>query len=131
MNGSRDISYIHNKTFDRVGPSPRVVTRMTATPLLYRISSVVDLRRLAEGDLQNLASELRTATIVAVSKKGGHLDGSLAVRCLSLPDATLEHDSQSGQLALAGLDKAGIAAVLRELTGTAAATPKAESQSKS
>jgi hypothetical protein len=43
----------------------------------------------------------------------------------------LDHDSQSGQLALAGLDKAGIAATLRDLTGTAAASPKAESQSKS
>jgi len=53
------------------------------------------------------------------------------VRCLSLPDAMLDHDSQSGQLALAGLDKAGIAATLRDLTGTAAASPKAESQSKS
>ena len=104
---------------------------MTVTPLLDRISSVDDLRRLFEGDLQNLASELRKATIGAVSKTGGHLDGSLAVRCLSLPDAMLDHDSQSGQLELAGLDKAGIAATLRDLTGTAAASPKAESQSKS
>ena len=131
LNGSRDTSYICNKTFNRVGPSPRVVTPMTATPLLDRISSVDDLRRLSEGDLQNLASELRTATIGAVSKTGGHLDGSLAVPCLSLPDAMLDYDSQSGQLALAGLDKAGIAATLREMTGTADASPKAESQSKS
>ena len=52
---------------------------MTATPLLDRISSVDDLRRLAEGDLQNLASELRTATIRAVSKTGGHLGAGLGV----------------------------------------------------
>ena len=47
----------------------------------------------------------------------GHLDGGLAVRCQSLPDAMIDHDSQSGQLALAGLDAAGIAATLRDLTG--------------
>ena len=73
LNGSRDSSYICNKTFNRVDPSPRVVTPMTATPLLDRITSVDDLRRLSEGDLKKLAGELRTATIGAVSKTGGHL----------------------------------------------------------
>ena len=53
------------------------------------------------------------------------------MRCLSLPDAMLDHDSQSGQLALAGQDKAGIAATHRDLTGTEAASPKEQSQSKS
>ena len=72
-----------------------------------------------------------SAHVLQYLANAGHLDGSLAVRCLSLPDAMLDHDSQSGQLALAGLDKAGIAATLRDLTGTAAASPKAESQSKS
>ena len=72
-----------------------------------------------------------SAHVLQYLANAGHLDGSLAVRCLSLPDAMLDHDSQSGQLALAGLDKAGIAATLRELTGTAAASPRAESQSKS
>ena len=81
LNGSRDTSYICNKTFNRVGPSPRVVTPMTATPLLDRISSVDDLRRLSEGDLQNLASELRTATISAVSKTGGHLGAGQGREC--------------------------------------------------
>ena len=52
---------------------------MTATPLLDRISNVDDLRRLSEGDLQNLASELRKATIGAVSKTGGHLGAGLGV----------------------------------------------------
>ena len=131
LNGSRDTSYICNTTFNRVGPSPGVVTPMTATALLDRISSVDDLRRVSEGDLQKLASELRTATIGAVSKTGGYLGAGLVVRCLSLPDAMLDHGSQSGQLALAGLDKTGIAATLRDLTGTAAASPKAETQSKS
>ena len=48
-----------------------------------------------------------SAHVLQYLANAGHLDGSLAVRCLSLPDAMLDHDSQSGQLALAGLDKAG------------------------
>ncbi len=52
---------------------------MTSTPLLDRIASVDDLRRLAEGDLPRLASELRDATIGAVSKTGGHLGAGLGV----------------------------------------------------
>ena len=52
---------------------------MTSTPLLDRIASVDDLRRLPEGDLQRLASELRDATISAVSKTGGHLGAGLGV----------------------------------------------------
>ena len=59
------------------------------------------------------------------------MGSEMCIRDRSLPDAMLDHDSQSGQLALAGLDKAGIAATLRDLTGTAAASPKAESHSKS
>jgi 1-deoxy-D-xylulose-5-phosphate synthase len=52
---------------------------MTSTTLLDRIASVDDLRRLPEGDLQHLASELRDATIGAVSKTGGHLGAGLGV----------------------------------------------------
>ncbi len=52
---------------------------MTSTPLLDRIASVDDLRRLPEGDMQRLASELRDATIGAVSKTGGHLGAGLGV----------------------------------------------------
>ena len=52
---------------------------MTSTTLLDRIASVDDLRRLPEGDLQRLASELRDATIGAVSKTGGHLGAGLGV----------------------------------------------------
>ena len=57
----------------------------------------------------------------------GHLDGGLAVRCLSLPDAMIDHDSQSGQMALAGIDAAGIAAALRNLAGDATGTKTAKS----
>ena len=60
----------------------------------------------------------------------GHLDAGLAVRCLSLPDAMIDHDSQSGQLALAGLDAAGIAATLRDLAGSKAGTKPAKSVSR-
>ena len=60
----------------------------------------------------------------------GHLDTGLAVRCLSLPDAMIDHDSQSGQLALAGLDAAGIAATLRDLAGSKAGTKPAKSVSR-
>jgi 1-deoxy-D-xylulose-5-phosphate synthase len=52
---------------------------MTATPLLDSVATVDDLRRLPEGDLQRLAAELRTATINAVSKTGGHLGAGLGV----------------------------------------------------
>jgi 1-deoxy-D-xylulose-5-phosphate synthase len=60
----------------------------------------------------------------------GHLDAGLAVRCLSLPDAMIDHDSQSGQLALAGLDAAGIAATLRDLAGSKAGAKPAKSVSR-
>ena len=52
---------------------------MTATPLLDSVATVDDLRRLPEGDLQRFAAELRTATINAVSKTGGHLGAGLGV----------------------------------------------------
>jgi 1-deoxy-D-xylulose-5-phosphate synthase len=49
------------------------------TPLLDRITSINDLRRLPEADLQRLADELRAETISAVSKTGGHLGAGLGV----------------------------------------------------
>ena len=48
----------------------------------------------------------------------GHLDHGCRVRSLTLPDIFIDHDSQDGQLASAGLDAAGILASLRSL-GTA------------
>ena len=38
----------------------------------------------------------------------GHLDDSCRVRSVTLPDMFIDHDSQEGQLASAGLDAAGI-----------------------
>ena len=50
-----------------------------ATPLLDRITTPADLRRLPKGQLRQAADELRTATIDAVSVTGGHLGAGLGV----------------------------------------------------
>jgi 1-deoxy-D-xylulose-5-phosphate synthase len=55
------------------------VTDATKTPLLDRIRTPEDLRKLAEQDLRQLADELRTETIDAVSVTGGHLGAGLGV----------------------------------------------------
>ena len=57
--------------------------------------------------------------VLAYLANAGHLDGGLAVRCLTLPDAFIDHDSQQGQLAFAGLDHVGI-----YNAGTALISPK-------
>ncbi len=49
------------------------------TPLLDRIASPHDLRLLAEGELRQLADELRAETVDAVSVTGGHLGAGLGV----------------------------------------------------
>ncbi len=49
------------------------------TPLLDDISTPDDLRQLSENKLQQLAEELRTETINAVSITGGHLGAGLGV----------------------------------------------------
>jgi len=49
------------------------------TPLLDRIDIPADLRRLPEQDLRQLADELRTELIDAVSITGGHFGASLGV----------------------------------------------------
>ena len=49
------------------------------TPLLDRIESPEDLRRLDKAELQPLADELRAETISAVSVTGGHLGAGLGV----------------------------------------------------
>lgn len=51
----------------------------SATPLLDRITSPQSLRDLRERDLQQLATELRSETIDAVSITGGHLGAGLGV----------------------------------------------------
>ena len=49
------------------------------TPLLDRIHEPEDMRALAEGELKQLAEELRQELIAAVSVTGGHLGAGLGV----------------------------------------------------
>ena len=49
------------------------------TPLLDKITIPADLRRIAEADLRQVASEVRAEMIDAVSKTGGHLGAGLGV----------------------------------------------------
>jgi 1-deoxy-D-xylulose-5-phosphate synthase len=55
------------------------VSEPSKTPLLDQISLPVDVRRLAAGQLRQLADELRTETIEAVAVTGGHLGAGLGV----------------------------------------------------
>jgi len=55
------------------------LTGDTSTPLLDRIGSPEDLRRLPESNLVRLADELRQETISVVSVTGGHLGAGLGV----------------------------------------------------
>jgi 1-deoxy-D-xylulose-5-phosphate synthase len=50
-----------------------------ATPLLDKVVFPADLRRLPEGDLPQLAAELRAELIDVVSETGGHLGAGLGV----------------------------------------------------
>ena len=51
----------------------------TTTPLLDRVRTPDDLRKIAEKDLPQLAADLRRETIDAVSVTGGHLGAGLGV----------------------------------------------------
>jgi 1-deoxy-D-xylulose-5-phosphate synthase len=55
------------------------VTVPSKTPLLDLVKTPSDLRRLEEGQLRQLADELRRETIDAVSVTGGHLGAGLGV----------------------------------------------------
>ncbi|MCB1387947.1 MAG: 1-deoxy-D-xylulose-5-phosphate synthase [Rhodobacteraceae bacterium] len=50
-----------------------------ATPLLDRVHSPADLKRLSDAQLKQVADELRAETISAVSETGGHLGAGLGV----------------------------------------------------
>ncbi|NNE81236.1 MAG: 1-deoxy-D-xylulose-5-phosphate synthase [Silicimonas sp.] len=50
-----------------------------ATPVLDRVSVPADMKRLSDGELHQLAAELRAETISAVSETGGHLGAGLGV----------------------------------------------------
>ncbi len=49
------------------------------TPLLDKVKSPADMRNLSRDELKQLADELRTETIDAVSVTGGHLGAGLGV----------------------------------------------------
>ncbi|MBN2907418.1 MAG: 1-deoxy-D-xylulose-5-phosphate synthase [Rhodobacteraceae bacterium] len=55
------------------------MTNRPHTPLLDRVSSPADLKGLSDTELMQLADELRTETISAVSETGGHLGAGLGV----------------------------------------------------
>ena len=50
---------------------------MNAHPLLSRIDSPADLRRLSRTELKQLAGELRDFVLQTVSRTGGHLSSNL------------------------------------------------------
>ncbi|MFD1034984.1 1-deoxy-D-xylulose-5-phosphate synthase [Sphingomonas hankookensis] len=52
---------------------------LLSTPLLDTVHTPADLRKLAPGDLRQLADELRHETISAVGTTGGHLGSGLGV----------------------------------------------------
>jgi len=55
------------------------VTVASRTPLLDRVTTPSDLRRLEPSQLRQLADELRQETIDAVAATGGHLGAGLGV----------------------------------------------------
>jgi 1-deoxy-D-xylulose-5-phosphate synthase len=56
-----------------------LLSQQSKTPLLDKIHTPDDLRRLNEGQLRQVADELRTETIDAVAVTGGHLGAGLGV----------------------------------------------------
>ncbi len=55
------------------------MTKSSKTPLLDTIAQPSDLRKFPESDIRQIADELRTETIDAVSVTGGHLGAGLGV----------------------------------------------------
>ncbi|MDD7969559.1 1-deoxy-D-xylulose-5-phosphate synthase [Roseinatronobacter alkalisoli] len=52
---------------------------MPQTPLLDKVTSPADLKRMSDRELRQLADELRAETIAVVSETGGHLGAGLGV----------------------------------------------------
>ncbi len=55
------------------------MTQRPKTPILDRIVTPADLKRLSDGELERLAQDVRAETISAVSETGGHLGAGLGV----------------------------------------------------
>jgi 1-deoxy-D-xylulose-5-phosphate synthase len=71
-----------------------------------------------------------SAHVMQYLANAGHLDRGLVVRCMSLPDRMLDHDSQAGQIAFAGIDADGIAARLRAMPGIVDAKSRARAAAR-
>lgn len=66
-------------------PAPQGARTYTCrVPVLDRIASPRDLRRLSDAELESLAAEIRAALVAAVSRTGGHLGPNLGVVELTL-----------------------------------------------
>jgi 1-deoxy-D-xylulose-5-phosphate synthase len=55
------------------------MSQRPATPLLDKVTSPADLKRLSDAELERLAHELRSETIWSVSQTGGHFGAGLGV----------------------------------------------------
>ena len=55
------------------------MTDRTATPILDRVKTPADMKRLSDRELRQLADDVRNKTIAAVSVTGGHLGAGLGV----------------------------------------------------
>ena len=55
------------------------MTDRTATPILDRVKTPADMKRLSDRELRQLADDVRNETIAAVSVTGGHLGAGLGV----------------------------------------------------
>ena len=55
------------------------MTDRPSTPLLDRVTSPADLKRMSDSELRRLADELRAETIWSVSRTGGHFGAGLGV----------------------------------------------------
>jgi len=71
-----------------------------------------------------------SAHVMQYLANAGHLDSGLVVRCMSLPDRMIDHDSQAGQIAMAGLDARGIAEALLAMPGLVGAVAKPRGKSR-
>ena len=56
---------------------PATLPSAAAYPLLSRVDSPAELRRMGRAELKTLATELRAYVIDSVSKTGGHLSSNL------------------------------------------------------
>ncbi len=86
-------------------------------PLLDSVEGISDLRSMSDENLVGLVEEVRAEMIESVAETGGHLDGGLKVRPLTMPDHFIEQNSQKEQLRQAGLDAAAIAATALSALG--------------